>query len=97
MVIQAESAAHRDGREAKVTINGLPVKFEKNINGHFRGLYIVVINPANGKVEKAKIFDPYMSHHEFDEFTRNDNIPTGHIVVATMKDEFVMNLSHQCR
>lgn len=33
-----------------------------------RGLHIVVINPYNGKVEYANVFDTYVSSKLFDEF-----------------------------
>ena len=46
----------------------MKVKVETNENGHDRGLHIVVINPYNGNVEKAKVFDTHVSSLAFDEF-----------------------------
>lgn len=44
---------------AKITVNEVPVAVEKNENNHYRGLHIVVVNPANEKVEMARAFDTY--------------------------------------
>lgn len=66
---------------------------EKNVHGHFRGLHIVLINPKNGKVELAKIFDTYKSSDLFDNFIKNEEIPEGYIIVAACQDDFMTNLS----
>lgn len=49
-VIQASSAGFDGGDYASITINDQPVKVEPNINGHYRGLHIAIVNPFNGKV-----------------------------------------------
>lgn len=55
---------------------------------------MVVINPANGKVSSAKIFDTYESSDRFDDFITN-YVPANYIVVAACKDDCVTNLSQK--
>ena len=77
---------------ARITINDERVQLEENEDNTQRGLHVVVINPANGKIDKAKIFDTYTTSIHFDAFTRLD-FPDGHIVVVACKDDCVSNLS----
>ena len=48
-------------------MNGKRVAVEVNENGNDRGLHIVVINPFNGQIEFARVFDTSISSEEFDE------------------------------
>ena len=59
MVCMAESAGFDNGNFAKITINGEQVKLDPNEHGHNRGLHIVVVNPEDGKIELAQVFDTY--------------------------------------
>lgn len=77
---------------ARITINDERVQLEENEDNTQRGLHIVLINPSNGKIDKAKIFDTYTTSIHFDAFTRLD-FPDGYIVVAACKDDCVSNLS----
>ena len=52
----------------------------------------MIINPARGQVEEAKVFDTYNSSAEFDKFIEND-IPDGYILVAACKDDCTKRLS----
>lgn len=52
----------------------------------------MVVDPATGKVESAKVFDTYKTSSGFDGFIAK-GVPDGFIVVAACKDEFVSNLS----
>ena len=58
----------------------------KNENGHYWGLHIVQIDPQNGVVENAKVFDTYDSSKYFDEFIQI-NKEKGRIIIAACKDE----------
>ena len=44
---------------AQITINNKLVSVEKNENNHFRGLHIVIVDPINGEVQTAKVYDTY--------------------------------------
>ena len=48
-----------------MTINGEPVDIEKNENSHYRGMHVVIINPTDGEVEFAKVFDTYENSETF--------------------------------
>ena len=52
----------------------------------------MIINPANGTVEFAKVFDTYKHSNSFDDFIFK-GIPEGYIVAAACKDECVTQLS----
>ena len=91
-VISAQSGGFNDGDYGHISINHEEVEMDLNENGHHRGLHIVVINPSNGRVEKAKVFDTYESSEAVDEFIKQ-RIPPGHIVVAACKDECTNKLS----
>ena len=70
----------------------MPVEVEKNENNHYRGLHIVLVNSANGKVEVAQAFDTSASAQGFDNFIANE-LDEGYYVVAACKDDCVTNLS----
>ena len=76
------------GNFAKITINEFVVNCGKNENDHARGLHLVVINPRDGKVVAAKVFDTYKSSLAF-EYHINSEVPFGTIVVAACKDDCV--------
>ena len=73
------------------------VKVEKNTSNHDRGLHIVLINPKNGEILKAKVFDTYKSSSEFEAFIDSPNVPAGCILVAACKDDCVTNLSQKAK
>lgn len=77
---------------AKITVNGETVVVEQNENDHFRGLHIVIINPKNGKIELASVFDTYESSDVLDGFIGKAKMD-GFIIVAACKDECVRHLS----
>ena len=58
-------------------------------------MHIVVINPANGKVEVARAFDTYKSSSAFNKFIEKNSIAEGHIIVAAGKDDCVSKLSNR--
>lgn len=90
--MQVSSAGYNGGNLAKITIDGVPVRCEKNSQGHYRGLHIVIINPANGEVALAKVFDTYKYSKAFDDFIAG-GIPELYIVIAACKDDCTKNLS----
>ena len=92
MVIQARSSGFEGSNLAKITINNIPIRVERNENDHYRGLHIVVINPKNGKVEAGRVFDTYKTSEQLDSFILNC-VPPRYIVVAACKDECVTNIS----
>ena len=51
--VEIYSAGFQAGDFAEITINEVPIHFEKNSNGNFRGLYLVVINPFADILESA--------------------------------------------
>ena len=57
---------------------------------------MVVINPFNGHIMTAKIFDTYESSDEFDDFLRN-GVPEGCIIIAACKDECTRHLSFRAK
>lgn len=65
---------------------------EKNENGHDRGLHLVIMNPLNGKVEVAKVFDTYATSDQLDTLIEN-GIPEGRIVIAGCKDDCYTKMS----
>ena len=71
---------------------------EKNVNNHYRGLHIAVIDPARAKLVFCRVFDTYKSSDEFVDFIDNqDYITNGDIIVAACKDECVNRLNPHCR
>lgn len=93
IVVQVQAAEAEGGGFAYVTIDDEPVVVDCNENNHYRGLHIVVINPNNGQVEQAKVFDTYKSSAILEIFIK-DKVPEGHIVVAASKDECARKLSN---
>jgi len=73
-------------------LNGEVVSVKSNENNNKRGLHIVVINPNNGKVEAARVFDTYVSSVAFDDFII-ESYPDGFIIVAACKDDCITKLS----
>ena len=78
-------------------IDGEPVKFPKNENGHDRGLNIVCINPSDCGVFVAEVFDTYKLSEKFDKFIDSNKAPEGCIVVAACKDECTRKLSTKAK
>ena len=73
-----------------------------------RGLHIVVINPGNGDVEFAKVFDTYNKPDDFLEWIgkvkspKNTNyirweVPDGTIICAACKDDCVSKMTTMCK
>ena len=84
-VVQAISAGFQAGNTASIAINGHIIDCGLNKSRHQRGLHIVIINPKNGNVKLAKVFDTYKTSELFDEFITG--IPLGYIVAAACKDD----------
>ena len=59
-------------------------------------MHIVVINPTNGEVCWAIVFDTYKSSDDLNEFILK-GLPAGYIVVAACKDECSTNMSVHAR
>ena len=72
LVITATSAGYDAGNETKITINEEIVKLEPNSNGHFRGLHVIVVNPNDGNIEYAQVFDTYKSSDSLQEFINSN-------------------------
>ena len=68
LVIQANSSGFSGENSASIKINECTVKMEKNEVGNYRGLHFVLVNPSNGNVEFAKVFDTYTSSDAFENF-----------------------------
>ena len=89
IVVQVQAAR----TSATITIDNEPVVVScPNASNNYRGLHIVVINPHNGQVSNATVFDTYKSSATLEIFIK-DKVPQGHIVVAASKDECVRKLS----
>lgn len=97
IVVQATSAGANGGNFARISINDEAVVVERNCNGHYRGLHIVLINPSTGKVEMAKVFDTYKSSDELDTWIDKGTIPADYIVVAACRDDCVTRLSEMAK
>ena len=67
-------------------------------------MHIVVINPKNGKVVTAQVYDTYRKYEnrsstemsKFDNFV-SENIPDNYIVAAACKDDCAENLSENIK
>lgn len=93
-MVTVSSNGYNRGNSAEISIDGTPIKMDKNENGHDRGLHVVSINELTGIVEHAKVFDTHKSSKVFETFIKNQlNIPPGRIVVAACKDDFMTQLS----
>ena len=60
----------------------------------------MVINPLNGKITIANIYDTYKTCQSFDEFIRpkyEDTIKPGWIVIAVCKDDCAKSLSNEAK
>ena len=82
---------------AQITINNQIVSVEKNENGHFRGLHIVVVDPLNGEVQSANVYDTYAKQNVFEAFIKSNEIKDGSIVVAACKDECTAGLTYNSK
>ena len=81
LVIKASSAGFEGGNYAKISINDVHIHVEVNESHHHRGIHIVTFNPANGRIDKAKVFDTFKSGKSFDDFIDRE-VPIGHVVAA---------------
>ena len=69
-----------------------------NQSGHYRGLHIVVIDPIDGTVKLAKVFDTFESSEDLSSYLFGPSSPTaGSIVVATCKNECWRRFSDSCK
>lgn len=66
ITIEVESAGYHAGDYARITVDGVRILLDRNDDGHCRGLHIVVINPKNGDIELAKVYDTYDSSDDLD-------------------------------
>ena len=57
--ISVSSAGFEGGNFARISINNSRILVKMNENGHCRGMHIAIINPQNGKIETAQVFDTY--------------------------------------
>ena len=72
---------------ASIKINEVEVKCKLNEHKNDRGVHIVIINPKNGVVEQARIFDTYRSSQRFEDFISKWGRTEGYIVAAACKDD----------
>ena len=63
--IQVISAGYDAGNYAKISINNIPIIMQPNLNQHYRGLHVIVINPENARIASLNVFDTYSSSNEF--------------------------------
>ena len=75
-----------------MSIDGDVIELQANENGHRRGMHLVIINPQNGKVETAQVFDTYKTSEDFASFV-TEPIPKGRIVAAACEDDCTSSLS----
>ena len=68
------------------------IECNKNENGHFRGLHVVIIDPKTGELKLAEVFDTYKSSERLDRFI-NHGIPKELIIICACKDDISKNLS----
>ena len=59
LIINASSSGFDGSNESQITINGKKVVMQENENGNFRGLHLAVINPDQGDIVSAMVFDTY--------------------------------------
>ena len=74
-------------------IDKIAIEVDANESGHHRGLHLVIMNPLNGVVEFAKVFDTYKTSKTMMKFLLNE-IPKGYIIIAACQDECVTKLSY---
>lgn len=96
IVIHVESSGYNGLNFATIAINDKPVEMQLNSSNHKRGLHVVVINPADGEVEYAQVFDTYKSSEELDAFI-SEGVPKNYIVVAACKDDCFTMLSQTAK
>ena len=98
LFVQSTSSGYHHGNFAKITLNHVEVVFEKNENGHDRGLHLAVVNLGNGgKVVFSKIFDTYKSCTQLDTFIKTQQFPPNSIIIAACKDDCSKNLSQTAK
>lgn len=74
------------------------ILIDKNEDGHYRGIHLVIIDPSTGEKKYSEVFDTYKSSDKFDTFIDNQHLhPEGFIVAAACKDECVTNLSKKAK
>ena len=96
LIIEVTSGGYDAGNKAEITINGEQYHMEDNESNHFRGLHIIVIAPATGKIRMAQVFDTYKTPVNLDDFIINE-IPDNYIVVAACKDDCTEQLSDMAK
>ena len=64
---------------------------------HYRGLHIVVVNPSNGRVELAQVFDTHRTSQQLEAALLDAGIQDGSIVAAACQDDCVTQLSVKAR
>lgn len=92
VTITVQSAGYYAGDFAKILVNDELVIMEPNENNHFRGLHIVIINPENGNIEFAEVFDTHETSDNLNQLIASI-IPRGQIVVAAVRDDAFAKLS----
>lgn len=75
----------------------MKIKVEKNKNDHERGLHVVLINPTNGKVDFAKVFDTYEPSNDFVQWITANKEKKGSIVVAACQDDCSKSMPVFCK
>ena len=88
------TSAGQEGKLAKISIDGQVVELNKNENGHYRGLHIVVINPSSGKAEFAQVFDTFETSEKLNKFILED-VEERSIIAVACNDDCVKELSFE--
>lgn len=97
-VITALSGGFNGGNFAKITIDDKEIKCRPHENGHDRGLHMVIMDPSDGKIVMARIFDTYTSSFDLELFIDFMNeSDDGFIIIVACKDDCVKNLSDKCK
>ena len=91
-VVQAKSAGYDGGNYAKIQINQNVITPDKNENCNYRGLHMVVLNPKDGKVLHANVFDTYKGSGCLKSFMWN-YLADGDIIIVACMDECVTGMT----
>ena len=68
LIINASSSGFDGSNDSQMTINGKTIVMQENENGNLRGLHLAVINPEQGQIVSAMVFDTYKTSSALDNF-----------------------------